>query len=161
MNITEKDIVRFWSHVTDKNENGCRLWTGCCNKKGYGQFRIGGKVLYAPRVSYLIVFGEFPEWLRVLHHCDIPACVEPTHLWLGTDQDNATDKMTKGRHTSTKGRHMNCGENHPQAKLTKEEVSSIRYIYSNGDASQRELAKEFGVSRGCIQSILNGLHWII
>jgi hypothetical protein len=86
---------RFWSKV-NKTET-CWLWTGHCNCDGYGEFSICGVRILAHRASYLLEYGMLPEGLSVLHSCDNPPCIRPTHLFLGTQQDNVNDMIAKGR----------------------------------------------------------------
>lgn len=158
MNILQKDIDRFWSHVSDKNENGCRLWTSYRNSDGYGKFRLNGKSWSAHRFSYMIHFGNLKE-MQVLHHCDTPHCVEPTHLWLGTQQENIKDMCAKGRRRGELTNHYGSGENHIGAKLTEKSVKLIRDIYSKGGITFRELAEQYGVSKGCISGIIWRINW--
>jgi hypothetical protein len=143
---------RFWCKVVH-TDNGCWEWTGSITPKGYGMFRYNGKTQTAHRVSWQINRGEIPYGADVLHICDNRKCINPDHLWLGTDQDNMDDMYNKGRDW-----HLSR-EKHPMAKLTVEEVDAIRSIYSNGDATQRQLAKEFGVHQGTIFYIVNNKHW--
>src|SRR6266481_7270354 len=88
---------RFWAKV-HKGES-CWLWTGATNPAGYGMFSKGGRegAILAHRFAWIITHGEEPA-LHVLHKCDIPACVNPLHLFLGTDLDNQRDAIAKGRH---------------------------------------------------------------
>lgn len=92
-------VDRLWEKVI-KGE-GCWLWTGAKSEKGYGNIfkkRGNGRTaVMVHRVSYEIHFGEIPEGLFVLHRCDVPACVNPSHLFLGTAQDNVDDMIAKGR----------------------------------------------------------------
>ncbi len=93
-------IDRFFRYVGRKMPNGCIPWTGCGNQYGYGQIGEGtrkGRVLLASHVSYELFVGPIPDGLQVLHRCDLPACIAPTHLFLGTQADNIHDMVAKGR----------------------------------------------------------------
>lgn len=79
-------------------ESGCWIWTEYCNNHGYGRFRVDGKKTLAHRASYEAFIGPIPEGMLVCHKCDTPACVNPSHLFLGTDKDNVRDCINKGRH---------------------------------------------------------------
>lgn len=87
---------RFWKHV-NKTES-CWLWTASTGKKGYGKINVNGVTKSAHRVSYEMSHGAIPRGLGVLHKCDTPLCVRPDHLFIGTNQDNVNDMMSKGRH---------------------------------------------------------------
>lgn len=144
-------VVRFLSYVDKSLPLLCWNWTGGKNKYGYGRINFHGRILAAHRVSYELFVGPFPEHLRVCHSCDNPACVNPSHLFLGTDADNVCDCISKGR---------NCrGERVASAKLTEQQVLDIRAKYANGLALQRELASEYGVSRMQISDIVCGKAW--
>jgi hypothetical protein len=142
---------RFWSKV-DKTSS-CWLWRGCKTGAGYGQIRITtagqSKAIYAHRISWELTNGPIPEGLDVLHKCDNPPCVRPDHLFIGTQSDNENDSVSKGRWNHPKG------EDHPKAILTLVQVAEIR----RSILSQRKLAKQYSVSRGAIQAILNGRNW--
>ncbi len=90
---------RFWSKVAIGD--GCWEWRARRNDSGYGQFRLDGKIQHASRVAWVLTHGAIPpETPHVLHNCpdgDNPACVRPSHLWLGTNADNVADKVAKGR----------------------------------------------------------------
>jgi len=86
---------RFWAKVNKTDT--CWLWTAHCNADGYGEFSINGARILAHRASYLLEHGILPEGLQVLHSCDKPPCVRPTHLFLGTQQDNINDMIVKER----------------------------------------------------------------
>lgn len=75
----------------------CWLWIGAKDTKGYGALTSNYKTLRAHRYSYLLHRGPIPEGLHVCHSCDTPACVNPDHLWLGTNKENHKDKIEKGR----------------------------------------------------------------
>lgn len=107
---------RFWDKV---NMGGsidypyCREWNAFRNKQGYGQFRFQDRMQKAHRVSWILNKGEIPEELCVLHHCDNPPCVNPDHLWLGTDADNVADRDEKGRGKSHNSNKTHCDKGHP------------------------------------------------
>lgn len=150
---------RFWSFV-DRNgprQSGmadcCWVWRGSLHYKGYGQFR-DGHMVKAHVFSYELHYGTIPadgnHYGRkfVLHHCDNPSCVRPSHLFLGTHQDNMDDMMQKGRRGTPSS-----------AKLTRSKVRSIREMYDSGKYSQIELGKLFGVDRNTIGSIVRMKTW--
>lgn len=108
---------RFWSRVS--KGDGCWLWTGTQRKDGYGSFHRNGKYLHAHRASWIINFGEIKNKLHVLHKCDVRNCVNPSHLFLGTNHDNILDCVAKGRFRGNggdKGRNSSkthCPKGHP------------------------------------------------
>lgn len=87
----------FWRHV--QRGEGCWLWTGHINhaRGGYGTVRYGKEYYRAHRLAWKLTFGEIPDGVSVLHHCDTPACCRPNHLFLGTQRDNMRDCAEKGR----------------------------------------------------------------
>ena len=89
---------RFESKYLPVPETGCWLWEGTYLDKGYGCFSINNKSKRAHRVSWELYRGGIPKGLHVLHHCDTPECVNPNHLFLGTNQDNVNDATKKRRH---------------------------------------------------------------
>src|SRR6476620_392986 len=97
------DKERFWSFVDKKDVNECWEWKGSRNKEkntgvgNYGKFTIKSKYIPAHRYSFLLHFGEFPNDLYVCHFCDNPPCVNPNHLYLGSQQENIADKIQRGR----------------------------------------------------------------
>lgn len=101
---------RFWNNV--RKTEGCWLWLGKPLSNGYGQFAFGGrnrmtggkiKRDLAHRMSWRLTYGEISAGLNVLHKCDVPTCVNPVHLFLGTQLDNVKDMTAKGRHVGTRG----------------------------------------------------------
>jgi hypothetical protein len=133
---------------------GCRIWLGAATKNGYGQVQINGKKIYLHRLVYERRKGYIPDGMNVCHTCDIPACINEDHLWLGTFQQNHEDKVKKGR---ARGGRM-VGEEHLQAKLTAEEVLAIRERYARGE-TQTSLAKEFGVRQGHLTNVIARRCW--
>lgn len=145
-------IDRFLAKV-DKpaDPDGCWVWTACRLKSGYGQLVVGkGKREYAHRVSYRLYVGGIPGGLHVCHRCDNRQCVNPAHLFLGTNADNVRDKVEKGR----QARGVTGG----MAKLTGADVVAIRERHRSG-ALQRELAVEYAVGQDQISRIVNHQSW--
>jgi hypothetical protein len=136
-------------------KNGCWLWSGYKNADGYGVMGIGRKVIKAHRVAYMIYKGEIPEGMNVCHTCDVPSCVNPEHLWIGTQKENVLDMCLKKRHVPSSSK----GESHSQAKLSEEQVKLIRTMYTNLKISHASLSEQFGVSRGQIGHIISRKSW--
>lgn len=88
-------MKNFWSKV--RKSSGCWIWTAALTEKGYGVFCINGRTDKAHRIAYRLMRGEIPKGKWVLHRCDVPACVNPKHLFIGTSDDNITDMHLKGR----------------------------------------------------------------
>jgi|SRR5579859_1508444 len=135
-----------------KKTKTCWLWQGMLCGKGYGKFIFERRLQYAHRVSYQLFVGSIPEGLCVLHKCDVPACVNPKHLFLGTNLDNVQDMMQKGRLNPPRG------VRNALHKLTDNKVRRIRHLYSRG-VLQNRLAKDFGVSKTCIWCIVVKRTW--
>lgn len=147
MNILQK---RFWDKV-QKTDN-CWNWIASKVKDGYGFFRLPGyKSMRAHRFSWEFHNGTIPKGICVLHKCDNPACVNPAHLFLGTDADNVKDMMNKGR--GKYNPNPAKGENHHNSKLTDKQVLEIRAI--GNSINQYVLARHYGVRQPQISRILN------
>jgi len=138
----------FWVKV--KKTNDCWQWTGTKDRDGYGRFRIPGKGLRGShRIAWSLVNGTIPIGLCVLHKCDNPSCVNPDHLFLGTQQDNIKDMVAKGRQSKM------FGLRNPKCKLTDDQVREIRIAYTEGISTQKELRIRYGVSVGQISDVVN------
>ena len=114
---------------------------------GYGQLRVGKRNLYAHVLQWKRFNGPIPSGGYVCHKCDVPACVEPTHLFLGTLRINMADKVAKRRHA--------FGERSPMAKLTAADIPLIRV----DTRCQGDIAKEYGVTKGLISQVKRGVIW--
>jgi hypothetical protein len=153
----------------------CWLWKAGKNEWGYGIYAVNGRPKKAHRHSYEMTYGLIPDGLLVCHVCDRPACVNPRHFRLGTNQDNMHDMIRKGRAVHEGHSYGDAhwtherpgaspiigakGEANPGAKLTEDDVRRIRHRYAAGDVSQLALAAEFGVSQYVILSCVKRRTW--
>ncbi len=142
---------RFWEKV-DKSAgpDGCWLWTAYCSPRGYGTFRRAGKNRLAHRVAWELIHGHILKGLLVCHHCDNPPCVNPAHLFLGTNTDNTQDSIRKGRKA--------IGEANSN-RFTEEDILNIRRLYAQGGISQTALANTYNTSQQYISHIVNRHFW--
>ena len=142
----------FENNTFPEPNTGCRIWGGAVTKTGYG--KVGPKshanFTLAHRYSKYLVVGEFDRKLAVLHTCDNPTCVNPDHLFLGTQLDNIKDKHNKGREAK--------GESIGRSKFTNELVKEIRSLYLNG-MGVCELSRKYEVTNGAISKIVNRKNW--
>lgn len=144
-----KDIERFLSKVNKTDY--CWLWKAYKNKEGYGTIRWNGKMWKAHRMSFVIFNGKTNGFL-VLHKCDNPSCVNPKHLFLGTDKDNCMDRISKGRS------HRPIGTKNNKAILNDEDVKKIRRLF--GKIRRSEIAKMFNVKISTIDDIKYKRRWL-
>lgn len=137
---------RFWSRVV-KFDN-CWEWMGnVLGHARHGYLKIGQKNVYAHRYSWMLNNGDPGKW-RVLHKCDVGWCVNPDHLYLGTDADNRRDQSDRGRI-----RHL-CGDHNHASKLNQSQVRQIKQLYASG-IKQYDLAEKFNVNQSQISRIVN------
>lgn len=155
--LSVKDIDRFWKKVNKNGPNGCWVWKSGDNGKGYGKFYVegSGKVpyQYAHRLSWEMANGAIPDDLWVLHSCDNPTCINPSHLFLGTQTDNMRDAANKGR---IKGGAR--GERNVNCKLSEDAVKRIKAMIDQ-EVHLKDIAKKFGVSTQAIFLIKSGRSW--
>lgn len=154
---------RFWPKV--RKTRSCWLWTAACDRSGYGKISLTtSRPVRAHRVAYELLVGPIPPGMFVLHHCDNPACVRPSHLFLGTQLDNVLDAKAKGRTaigdrngSRTHPEALVRGEDHGIARLTD---AKVRFIRGNWPRlSMTKLARKCGVAVSTISNVVNRVRW--
>lgn len=144
-------ISRFWSHVNRAEAEACWSYCGYVSDRGYGVFGYtsGGRSVRvrAHRLAWELSRGEIPDGLSVLHRCDNPRCVNPSHLFLGSQKDNMHDAVRKGRKRAW-----------GLQKLNAEQVHEIRRRCRRGER-QRDVGRAFGVARNTVSQIVNRKTW--
>lgn len=138
----------------DKDGN-CWVWKGQRNKLGYGFLRIETHHVRAHRASYMAFYGDIPEGMLICHKCDNPSCVNPDHLFVGTNSDNSRDMSMKGRAGNQGKPSILRGSRHPRSKLTIAQAREIK----NSARPVKELSQEYGVSKTLVRGIRSGTHW--
>ncbi|WP_332763973.1 HNH endonuclease signature motif containing protein [Phenylobacterium sp.] len=138
------------SYEIDK-VSGCWNWIGGRRSRRYGQIYAFGRRMSAHRASWMLNRGPIAAGLVVCHRCDNPLCVNPDHLFLGTQADNVADMDSKGRRGRVRGEAVNT------AKLTAEQVLEIRALF--GRLPHRMIAERFGVTKSQIDKIRSGVCW--
>lgn len=141
--------TRFWQLVNQKADNECWTWLGYRDRNRYGQFNDGTKIVYAHIYSFILAGNVLIPGNYVLHSCDVPACVNPKHLFQGTQKDNIQDCKLKGRN--------NKGKKNGHAKLTENDVINI--LKELKDKDNHELGSMYGVSYATISDIRRGITW--
>ncbi len=140
---------RFWSKV--KKAKGCWLWTGAPLADGYGGFGFEGKSVRAHRMAAVLTGTKIPAGMHVLHKCDTPLCVRPSHLYVGTQADNSRDRVDRGRQAR--------GETQGLSRLTAKRVLKIRRLHAGGRRSMSALAAEFRVCKTSIWNVVSRKTW--
>jgi hypothetical protein len=148
MTFNQSDINRFFLKV-NKIPGGCWLWLAQKDELGYGKFKVNKKNLLAHRFSYEIHKGQIPTGMEICHHCDVPSCVHPDHLFAGTHADNILDRTAKGRNILFSGER---GGNH---KLTASQVLQIRELQLSSEA----IARMFHISPTQVKRIKKFQQW--
>ena len=141
---------RFWEKVEVGGQDECWTWLASTKQGGYGKIMgDDGRFYLAHRVAYEMLIGDIPAGLLLCHRCDNPACVNPAHMFIGTQADNLKDMRSKGRGNPP------CGTRHPRARLTEQLVTQIR----SDLRSHRQLAKVLGISKSAIGMAKAGVTW--
>lgn len=141
---------RFWAKVEKGADDECWLWAAFKERDGYGFLQLGRRALRANRVSWMIHFGAIPEGQVVCHRCGNPSCVNPAHLFLGTNAENTADSTAKGRRAK--------GERQGSAKLCTSAIVAIRHLYQRG-VLQVDIAREFGIHQTAVSGIVRRKAW--
>lgn len=158
---THKPWQEFYWRQVSKIPRGCWLWLGSKDRDGYGRFGSTNKwsrsyeelgEVRAHRISWVLEFGPVPTNVWVLHKCDTPECVNPHHLFLGTNTENSKDRDTKGRHRGARGERS-------ISPLSEKDVLEIRKMWASGYTTQTTLSKIFGVNQSCISEIVHNKTW--
>lgn len=149
-------VVRMAPFIEPELNSGCHLWSGGVGAGGYGTLCIFGVVGKAHRWAFMVSRGFMPTIdQKVCHKCDTPACVNPDHLFLGSQADNVRDMMEKGRHRVV----PQVGSNNPMAALTEQKVWEIRRCAEMGAWTQKQIADSYGVSPMAVSRIINFESW--
>jgi hypothetical protein len=148
--MKESDVIRFFSKV--EKTDSCWIWKAKARCNGYGLFKINQRNIPAHRISYQIHNGDFDFNLHVLHKCDIRNCVNPDHLFLGTNKDNVDDKVSKDRQAK--------GSDNGNSILSENDVIEIKELLKYKYYGYiRHMMKKYNVSERCILDIKSGRTW--
>ena len=144
---------RFMAKVS--KTDSCWLWTGAIDRHGYGTFTLSDNKRLAHRVAYELFVGNIPHEMCVCHHCDNRPCVNPEHLWVGTNADNVSDKILKGRSNQP----SRVGRNNGRTKLSENDVAAARFISGFARVPARDIAFQLGISQSAARQLLSGDTW--
>jgi hypothetical protein len=141
---------RFWKLVS--KSDGCWLWAGTVTKWGYGRFWAGHRrQLAAHRVAWELTNSPLRDDECVLHKCDVRACVNPSHLFIGSKADNMKDRDAKGR--QVKGERVNL------AKLTDSQVAEIRAAWTGERGQRLAMMRRYNIGSSALWAIIKGRTW--
>lgn len=144
----------FWRYVGQQPVANCWLWRGALQGSGYGFF--GSPKVLAHRFAWTLFNGAIPKDKCVLHHCDVPKCVNPAHLFIGTQRDNVLDMIAKNRGGFRPGFYRN--RQHPTAKLNEALVRDMRERHAKG-APILKLARRFKVAYTTAYGVCTRRSW--
>ena len=152
-------IKKFNANVSKTSGEECWPWIGATLKGSRGIAWIGTKNVTAPVLSWFVHHNEWPaDGIFVCHECDNPNCVNPSHLWLGTNSDNLRDAARKGRLYIQKSSDHIKGSRHGNAKMTEDMVRQMRKEFALG-TSTRALARKYGMSQYPVYMAVSGRAW--
>lgn len=145
-------LLDFWAKVDVRSPSECWTWKGHLMEGDYGRFRLNGRNPLSHRLSLELVRGVLSPDLYALHTCDNPPCVNPSHLYWGTQSENMRDMANRSRGSGGTLK----GDAHPNSKLTDLHVREIRSLHAAGGITQAKLAHRYSVSTSLIGQILRG-----
>lgn len=156
--ITSGLSDRFWAKVEVAGDDDCWLWRAHLNYRGYGVIRNGKRIASATRISWALTNGCVPDGKHVLHHCDVRACVNPRHLYVGTNTDNVADKVKRGRCQRTLPKTQ--GVLHHAAKVDEDEDAVREIRAAAGKFGEgRRLAAKYGLAPSTVTHIQQRKLW--
>ncbi|HKI82157.1 MAG TPA: HNH endonuclease signature motif containing protein [Pseudodesulfovibrio sp.] len=155
--IDERIVAALRSHVTEELHRAdlgpCWVWTGCLCRNGYGQIHLANprRKELTHRLAWETINGH-PGTLHVCHKCDVPACCNPSHMFLGTPSDNLADMRSKGRSNRPRGEDIHC------SKMSEEDVIAMRESYAKGETIT-VLSARYGVCFRTAKHTICGEYW--
>lgn len=160
------DDARFWANTAPgQDDEQCWEWAAATGTSGYGRFRLHGDVIWAHRYAYEAEVGPIPAGLFVCHRCDNRACVNPAHLFLGTNDENMADMRAKGRSATgdrngswTSPARRPRGARNGAARIDERDTVAIRHLRSSG-VRQLDVAGRFGISQSTVSRISARKTW--
>jgi hypothetical protein len=156
--LTDRQLKNFWRKVDVRGPDDCWEWQGATSGRGYGSHGVTGingkfRTERTHRVSWVIHNGQITSGLCICHTCDNPPCVNPTHLFEGTLNDNIQDMHKKERD------RCGVGSKQALAKVTEEIVLDMRYKYDNHISNQKQLSQEQGIAQNTVHYIVTRKNW--
>jgi hypothetical protein len=136
-----------------KRRNGCHEWVACCSTNGYGVFRLNGKNVPAHRISWVLTYGEIQNNMQVLHKCDNPLCVNPNHLFLGTQKDNVIDMYAKKRDKYSNG--YKHSEETKAKQSNTQKGRQYRLGFKHSEESKLKMSEKAKGNKRCLGRIVS------
>lgn len=155
MSIVDKVLVQFEARIERVPFSDCWIWTGAMTTNGYGSIWTGIKSAKAHRFAYELFVGLIENNMHVCHRCDVPLCVNPHHLFLGTDRDNLLDSINKGRRPKSGPTRGHC----KLAHLTIEQVEMVKLELSHRTETFKQLSERLGIPLHTVKNISHGTHY--